>query len=135
MLVTKARAFQRKGAEHFPFYFKQALDATGWTIEEVDHIIPHQVSVRAIYQGIKVVKRFMDCEIPKDKFLCCAERYGNTTTTSHFLVLHEFILNDQIQPGDRFLLVSGASGIVITHATMTLDQLPTRYRAKWAEQG
>ena len=134
ILVTRARAFQRKGAEHFPFYLKQALDATGWTLDEVDHIIPHQVSVRAIDQGIKVVNRFMGCEIPKKKFLCCADRYGNTTTTSHWLVLHEFIENGRIRSGDRILFVSGASGIVITHATLTLDQLPARYRAKWVER-
>ena len=32
-LMTKARGLQIKGAEHFPFYLKQALDATGWTLD------------------------------------------------------------------------------------------------------
>lgn len=128
MLITRARDFQKKGSEHFPFYLKQALDATGWTFDDVQHAIPHQVSVRAIHQGIKAVKRFMGCEVP-DIFPCCAERYANTTTTSHFLVLHDYILQNKMQPGDNILLISGASGIVITHATLTLDDLPTRYRS------
>ncbi|MFH1043583.1 MAG: 3-oxoacyl-[acyl-carrier-protein] synthase III C-terminal domain-containing protein [Pseudomonadota bacterium] len=128
MLITRARGFQKKGSEHFPFYLKQALDATGWTFDDVQHAIPHQVSVRAIKQGIKAVNRFMGCEMP-DVFPCNAEKYANTTTTSHFLVLHDYILQNKMQPGDNILLISGASGIVITHATLTLDDLPTRYRA------
>jgi 3-oxoacyl-[acyl-carrier-protein] synthase-3 len=128
VLITKARGLQRKGAEHFPFYLKQALDGTGWTVDDLHHVIPHQVSVRAIHQGVKAVARFMGCEMP-DFYLCVAEKYANTTTTSHFLALHEFMLNERIQPGHNVLLVSGASGIVISHATFTLDDLPARYRA------
>jgi 3-oxoacyl-[acyl-carrier-protein] synthase-3 len=128
VLVTKARGLQRKGAEHFPFYLKEAVDGSGWTLDDIQHVIPHQVSVRAIRQGIKVVARFMGCEVP-DFYLCSAEKFGNTTTTSHFLVLHDFMLQERIQPGHNVLLVSGASGIVISHATFTLDDLPERYRA------
>jgi 3-oxoacyl-[acyl-carrier-protein] synthase III len=127
-LFTKARGLQNKGAEHFPFYLKQALDETGWSLDDINHVIPHQVSVRAIQNGIKVVSRFLNCPVP-DFYLCSAEEYGNTTTTSHFLVLHDFMLKEKILPGHNVLLVSGASGIVISHATLTLDDLPERYRA------
>jgi 3-oxoacyl-[acyl-carrier-protein] synthase-3 len=127
ILVTKARSFQVKGNQHFPFYLKQALDGSGWSVDDVQHVIPHQVSVRAIKTGVKAVKRFMGVELP-DYFLCCAEKYGNTTTTSHFLVLHEFMLNGRIANDHNVMLVSGASGIVISHATFTLDDLPDRYR-------
>ncbi len=128
VLVTNPRGLQRKGAEHFPAYLKAALDATGWTVADLHHVIPHQVSVRAIRQGIKTVERFLGCALP-DYFLTCVDRYGNTTTTSHFLAMHEFILDGTIRSGENLLLVSGASGIVISHATLTLDDLPDRYRA------
>jgi 3-oxoacyl-[acyl-carrier-protein] synthase-3 len=128
VLITNPRGLQRKGAEHFPAYLKAALDATGWTVADLHHVIPHQVSVRAIRQGIKVVERFLGCGLP-DYFLCCVDVYGNTTTTSHFLALHEFILRGTVRSGENLLLVSGASGIVISHATLTLDDLPDRYRA------
>jgi 3-oxoacyl-[acyl-carrier-protein] synthase-3 len=134
ILITKARALQRKGAEHFPFYLKRALDATGWSIADLQHVIPHQVSVRAVQQGIKVLQRFMGTELP-DYFLCCAEKYGNTTTTSHFLALHEFILRGTIEPHQNVLLISGASGIVISHATFTFDDFPARYRAHLQKAG
>lgn len=128
ILVTKARGLQLKGNQHFPVYLKQALDGTGWSLDDVDHAIPHQVSVRAIRTGTRALARFMKTELP-DYFLCCAEKYGNTTTTSHFLAMHEFMLRGRIQSRQNLLLVSGASGIVITHATLTLDDLPDRYRA------
>jgi len=130
ILLTKARGLQRKGAEHFPAYFKRALDATGWSLADLQHVIPHQVSVRAVRQGVKALARHFDCAMP-DIFLCCAENRANTTTTSHFVALHEFMLSGRVNAGDNLLLVSGASGIVISHATLTLDDLPERYRALW----
>jgi 3-oxoacyl-[acyl-carrier-protein] synthase III len=129
ILITKARGFQIKGNEHFPFYTKQALDGSGWTADQVHHTIPHQVSVRAIRTSTKALKRFMNCELP-DNVRCIADKYGNTTTTSHFLALHEFILQDMIKADHNVLFISGASGIAISHATFTLDDLPDRYRAQ-----
>jgi 3-oxoacyl-[acyl-carrier-protein] synthase-3 len=134
ILLTKARGLQRKGAEHFPAYLKRALDATGWTLADVQHAIPHQVSVRAIRRGVKELGRYLGVE-PPDVFRCVAERYGNTTTTSHFVALHELMLRGEARDGDNVLLVSGASGIVIAHATLTLDDLPERYRAQWGPGG
>jgi len=131
MLVTKASGLQRKGNEHFPFYFKHALDQTGWSLDDLDHIIPHQVSVRAMQNSFKAVKRFLGTDAP-DIVRCCADKYANTTTTSHFLALHDLALHGELQPGHNLLLVSGASGIVVSHATLTLDDLPERYRAHLA---
>lgn len=128
VLMTKARGLQRKGAEHFPFYLKQALDETGWTLDDVHHAIPHQIGPRGIRNGIKVVQRFLRMDVP-DFYVSVADKYANTTTTSHFLAVHEAVLNEKMLSGHNVLLISGASGIVITHATLTLDDLPDRYRA------
>jgi 3-oxoacyl-[acyl-carrier-protein] synthase III len=131
ILVTKARGLQRKGNEHFPAYFKRALDASGWTLDDLQHIIPHQVSVRAIENGVRAVSRYLECALP-DITRCSADHYGNTSTTSHFLAIHDAILQGRIENGHNAMLVSGASGIVIAHATYTFDDLPQRYRARFA---
>ena len=131
ILVTKARGLQRKGNEHFPAYFKRALDITGWTLDDLQHIIPHQVSVRAIENGVRAVSGYLGSALPNIT-RCSAEHYGNTSTTSHFLAIHDAILQGQIQNGHNAMLVSGASGIVIAHATYTFDDLPQRYRARFA---
>ena len=41
------------------------------------------------------------------------------------------MLRGRVNRDDNILLVSGASGIVISHLTLTLDDLPERYRAHW----
>jgi 3-oxoacyl-[acyl-carrier-protein] synthase-3 len=134
ILVTRPRGLQRKGNEHFPAYLKEALDRSGWTLDDLDHIIPHQVSVRAIENSARAVERFLGCPLPPVTRVS-ADVYANTSTTSHFLALHRFILDGTINPGDNLLLVSGASGIVISHATYTFDDLPARYRAHWVGGG
>lgn len=128
MLLTKARGLQIKGNQHFPAYLKRALDRTGWTLDDVDHLIPHQVSVRAIRKATRAAEAYLGCAMP-DIVRCAAQRFGNTTSTSHFVVLHELLRDGAARAGDNLLLVSGASGIVIGHATLTLDDLPERYRA------
>lgn len=130
ILVTKARGLQRKGNEHFPAYFKRALDTTGWTLDDLQHIIPHQVSARAIENGVRAVSRYLGDAMP-DITRCSADHYGNTSTTSHFLAIHDAILQGRIQNGHNAMLVSGASGIVIAHATYTFDDLPQRYRMRF----
>ena len=134
ILLTKARGLQRKGAEHFPVYLKRALDATGWSLADLQHVIPHQVSVRAIRRGVRELGDYLGVE-PPEIFRCVADRYGNTTTTSHFVALHDLMLRGEARRGDNVLLVSGASGIVIAHATLTLDDLPERYRGRWEGEG
>jgi 3-oxoacyl-[acyl-carrier-protein] synthase-3 len=131
ILVTKARGLQRKGNEHFPAYLKRTLDATGWTFDDIDHVIPHQVSVRAVDNGIRAVERYLGCATPRGIYRSIADRYANTTTTSHFVALHDGMLRGEIGPGHNVLFVSGASGIVIGHATYTLDDLPERYRKRF----
>jgi len=131
ILVTKAHGLQRKGNEHFPAYLKEILDRSGWTLDDLDHIVPHQVSVRAIENSARAVERYFGVPLPPITRVS-ADGYANTSTTSHFLALHRFILDGTIRPGDNLLLVSGASGIVISHATYTFDDLPDRYRKLWA---
>lgn len=134
VLITKAVGLQRKGAEHFPQYLKKAVERTGWTLDEIDHGIAHQASVRVVKRGIKEVKRFIGYKVPH-RYIYNCDVYGNTTTTSNFLVLHGFMLNGQIKRDHKILFVSGASGIVITHATYTMDDLAERYRASFGGEG
>jgi 3-oxoacyl-[acyl-carrier-protein] synthase-3 len=134
ILVTKARGLQRKGNEHFPAYFKRTLDASGWNLGDLQHIIPHQVSVRAIENGVRAVSSYLGAALPNIT-RCSADHYGNTSTTSHFLVIHDAILQGCIQNGHNAMLVSGASGIVIAHAIYAFDDLPQRYRARFAVEG
>jgi len=127
ILITNAIGLQRKGAEHFPQYLKKAVERTGWSLADVDHGIAHQASVRVVKRGVKEVAKFIGEEVPHEYLHNC-DVYGNTTTTSHFVVLDEFMKNGTVNQDHKILFVSGASGIVITHATYTMDDLAARYR-------
>lgn len=129
MLMTKAAGLQEVGNQHFPAYTKQALDGSGWTVDDVHHVIPHQVSTRAIRTSTKALEKHLGRALP-DVVRSVCEQYGNTTTTSHFLVLDEFMRSGLVKANENVLLISGASGIAISHATFTLDDLPDRYRAQ-----
>ena len=133
ILITKAAGLQQKGAEHFPTYLKNIVDRTGWSLDEIDVGIAHQVSARAIAHGIRAVNQHVGAKLA-DFFVTNVEKYGNTTTTSHWVALQEFMLNGHIQKDHKLLFVSGASGIVITHATYTMDDLADRYRAHHKEE-
>lgn len=126
VLMTKARGLQRKGAEHFPPYLIKTVEKSGWTMKDINHGIAHQVSVGGVIKGIKAVNKFLGEKIPF-RILYNVEKVGNTTTTSHFIVLHEFLLNNTIRKDHNILFISGASGIVISHATYTMDDLAQRY--------
>jgi len=130
VLMTKARGLQRKGEEHFPFYLKKTVEKSGWTMDDIDYGIPHQITVGVIKKNIKVASRFLGKKIPF-RLLYNVERVGNTTTTSYFIVLHEFLLNNTIRKDHNLLFVGGGSGIVIAHATYTMDDLPERYISKF----
>jgi len=130
VLITKARGLQRKGEEHFPYYLKKTVEKSGWTMNDIDYGIPHQISVGVIKKNIKVASRFLGEKIPF-RLLYNVERVGNTTTTSYFIVLHEFLLNNTIRKDHNLLFVGGGSGMVIAHATYTMDDLPERYISKF----
>jgi 3-oxoacyl-[acyl-carrier-protein] synthase III len=128
VLLTRAREFQIIGNDNFPRYSKRILAKTGWTLEDVDRGIPHQISVRGIHKSRKAMDRFFGCNVGDERYACVADRYGNTSTTTHAVGFHEEILAGRINDGMRILLIIGASGIVVGHATLTLDDFPSRYR-------
>jgi len=86
--------------------------------EQFDYVIHHQVGTRFI----KKVSRF-GAEIfqaPMPESLAVVEEYGNTSSTSHFVVLHEHL---KTRPGGKFLLVPAASGVVTGCLSATVSSL------------
>ena len=49
-------------------------------------------------------------EMPQS--LACVEDYGNTASTSHFVVLYDHLKQKSVKKGAKFLLVPAASGVV-----------------------
>lgn len=106
----------------------RALDALQWGKDELDHIISHQTSQRAI-DTLYEVNRLSRREILHEGNVInnLSER-GNTATTSHFVALWDNIHNGRIRSGHRLLFAVQGSGMTIGTAAYTFDDLPDRVR-------
>ncbi|MBJ6725756.1 beta-ketoacyl-ACP synthase III [Geomesophilobacter sediminis] len=75
------------------------------TLDQIDHIIPHQANVRIIDFISKKTG------IPKEKFLLNLDRYGNTAAASVGLALDENRRNGKIKDGQLVLLMGFGGGL------------------------
>lgn len=88
----------------FPEVIQEALDANGWSKDEVDLYIPHQANLR-ISQA--VAKRL---DVPIGKFYSNIHKYGNTTAASIPIALAEAVRDGSIQRGDKVVIAAFGSG-------------------------
>lgn len=90
--------------EKMPEAVMTALKHNGLSIEDVDHLIPHQANDRISLMVAKNLK------IPVEKVIRNIERYGNTTAASIPLALDEALKAGRIKNGDIIVLTAFGSG-------------------------
>lgn len=124
-MFTKARTIHRVAIEDAPPLLADALEETGLTLGDVDHVIVHQTSARAIRKAARefttrlgmAAKNFVDN---------VAER-GNTASTTHFVALYEYLEAERFKKGDEILLLSLASGLEVGVVIFQMDELVDHY--------
>ena len=84
---------------------REALDAAGMKLEEIQWIVPHQANIRIIEAAARGLK------LPMDKFIVNLERYGNTSTASIPIAAVEAIEKGQIKSGDKLVFVGFGAGL------------------------
>ncbi|MFF2083155.1 3-oxoacyl-ACP synthase III family protein [Nocardia sp. NPDC058176] len=89
--------------------------------EQFDYIIHHQFGAAAVPYINAVAAREFGAEMPPD--LNVIEKYGNTSTTSHFIVLHDQLSDQNIEAGSKLLMVPAASGVVAGFLSTTISSL------------
>jgi 3-oxoacyl-[acyl-carrier-protein] synthase-3 len=87
-----------------PRAVKEALDANGFTIDDLDMVIPHQANLR-ISQAVQKGLGLSD-----DRVYNNIQRYGNTTAASIPIALHECLEEGRLKPGDLLCLTAFGSG-------------------------
>lgn len=126
-MFTKSRAIHRIAIADTPILLQEALDAAGVAITDIDHVIPHQTSARAIRKGMAEVCEALGGE-PRNPAVVTVDHYGNTASTTHFVALVEELEGGRMAAGDRVALVALASGLEIGVVLFTVDQeLVSRY--------
>ncbi|GGN76529.1 3-oxoacyl-ACP synthase III family protein [Nocardia rhizosphaerihabitans] len=94
---------------------------SGFADEGYDYLIHHQFSGPAVELIDKIAEREFDSVMPPK--LAVLDRYGNTASTSHFVVLHDAVRQGLLAPGSKVLLVPAASGVVAGFLSVTIGDL------------
>ncbi len=90
--------------QRMPEAVRAGLEANGLTIEDVDHLIPHQANDRISLMVAKGLR------IPVEKVVRNIDRVGNTTAASIPIALDEAVKAGRIKRGDLVALTSFGSG-------------------------
>lgn len=88
-----------------PHFIEEFCDECGASPADVDHWMLHQANIRII-EG--VMKRM---GIPMERASVNIDRFGNTSTASTFISLHEALRDGTIQEGHRVLMMSFGAGM------------------------
>lgn len=95
----------------------QAFDATAY-----DYIITHQVSVYLNRSYLKSIREHFGLEhLPES--LMSVQDFGNTSSTSHFVVIYNSLKEKKMKEGDRLLIIPVASGLNYGLMSVTLGSL------------
>jgi 3-oxoacyl-[acyl-carrier-protein] synthase-3 len=124
-MYTESRKLQRVAIEDMLPLVVEAIGAAGVSLSDIDYLIPHQTSARAIHAATGEFVRRLGAR-PKHMVLNL-EEFGNTSSTTLFVALHKYLEEQRIRKGDRVMLLALASGIEIGTAIFTVDNLVDGY--------
>ncbi len=92
---------------------REAAERTGWTLEEIDRVVPHQANQRIIEAAARGLR------LPIERFVVNLQDYGNTSTASIPIAMCEAVEQGSITPGDKLVLVGFGAGL--TWGALTLE--------------
>jgi len=92
-------------AENTRSFFLDNLQRYGWSHNEIDHVITHQVSINT-FDTI-----FNEVELPTSKNISVFKRFGNVAAASVPIALFEGVQSGKIQKGDKIVIIGLAAGI------------------------
>jgi 3-oxoacyl-[acyl-carrier-protein] synthase-3 len=120
-MFTRARAIHKVAMQDAPPLLDAVFEGTGLALSDIDWLIPHQTSARAIKAGeLVLAKRFG--QHPKH-IVVNLQDYGNTASTTHFVALHRYLTEGRFHQGDKIMLLALASGLEVGVIVLVMDEL------------
>ena len=98
------RSVFKHACERLPEVIQSILQRNGYTLADVDVMVPHQANLRIN----EMVARQLG--FPADKVVHNIQRYGNTTAATIPLLLDEAVRSGRVGPGSRVACVAFGSG-------------------------
>jgi len=120
-MFTKARTIHKAAMRDAPPLIREVLEYKGLQLSDVDWLIPHQTSARAIVAGERVLAEQLGSH-PKN-VIVNVEEYGNTASTTHFVALHRYLTEGRFRKGEKVVLLALASGLEIGFVLLQMDDL------------
>ena len=102
--VMNGRYVFKFAVEKFPEVIMEALQATGYTPEDLDLFIPHQANLRIS----EAVRRTLG--LPEEKVFNNIMHYGNTTAATIPICISEALEQGRLTSGDLLCLAAFGSG-------------------------
>ena len=124
-MYTKSRKLHKMAIEDMAPLIAEAIGEAGVSLDDIDYLIPHQTSARAIRKGTQEFARQLGAK-PKH-VVVNLEEYGNTSSTTLFVALHKYLEEERMHKGERVMLLALASGIEIGIAIFTIDSQVEHY--------
>ena len=83
----------------------EVLKLNNYTLDDVKWLIPHQANIRIIDKVAKVLG------VPPEKAIVNVDKYGNMSTATIPVALHENVESGKIKSGDLVLMTSFGGGL------------------------
>jgi 3-oxoacyl-[acyl-carrier-protein] synthase-3 len=90
----------------------QAMKDAGLGPDDITLMVPHQANLRIIQAACQRLG------IPEERAVVVIDRYGNTSSASIPLALHDALQNDRIHDGDTLLLTGFGGGMTWASAVL-----------------
>jgi 3-oxoacyl-[acyl-carrier-protein] synthase III len=95
----------RVAVNHFSAAAEEAVSSNGYTINDVDLIIPHQANIRIIEGVAKKLK------VPMDKIYLTIQKYGNISSATVPIALDEAVRSSTITKDKLVVLTAFGGGL------------------------
>lgn len=124
-MKTRARKLHKVAIRVGVSSMRKMLELTGYQPHDIDLVIPHQTAKRAILAGHALA----EAELGPygGDVVVNLEHYGNTASTTLFMALYQCLEQGRLRAGQRVLLMSYASGIVVGTLVFKMDELAEKY--------
>jgi 3-oxoacyl-[acyl-carrier-protein] synthase-3 len=109
---NKLHTIKMDGSEVFKFAVRimsrasqEAIDRSGYSLEDINYLVPHQANIRIIESAAKKLK------LPMDKVHINLNRFGNMSAASIPVALDEAVSQGKIKKGDLVVMVGFGAGL------------------------
>lgn len=91
-----------------PAFVTECFDEAGWTLDDIDCLITHQVSSSTITEIA------VGLGIPLSKCVNTFDRYGNTAAATIPIALYDSMAEGRLKKGDKLCILGLAAGISLS---------------------